>query len=252
MRKLFSRTTLFILCALMLFAALSPAFAQNYGIKAGDSLWAIALRFGVTVHSLQVNNEISGSLIVAGHSLNIPRIHNVQRGESLFLLARNYNTTSEALMEINNMSGHILLAGQRLFIPTGSSAPVAVHQAHRIADVTDEEMVLLARTVYSEARGEPFEGQVAVAAVVLNRVRHPQFPNSISGVIFEPWAFTAVHDGQFWLTPNETAYRAVGEALAGSDPSQGAIFYYNPVTATNRWIRSRSIITKIGRHLFAR
>lgn len=252
MRKLFSRTTLSMLCLFMLVAALSPAFAQSYGIQAGDSLWAIAQRFGVTVHSLQVNNRISGSLIVAGHSLNIPRIHNVQRGESLFLIAREYNTTIEALMEINKMSGHMVLAGQRLFIPTGSSAPVAVPKSNRNANITDEEMVLLARTVYSEARGEPFEGQVAVAAVVLNRVRHPEFPNSISGVIFEPWAFTAVNDGQFWLTPNESAYRAVREALAGSDPSQGAIYYYNPVTATNRWIRARSIITKIGRHVFAR
>lgn len=117
--------------------------------------------------------------------------------------------------------------------------------------ISEQEMELLARAVYSEARGEPFQGQIAIAAVILNRVEHEEFPDSINDVIFEPWAFTAVHDGQFWLTPDDTAYEAVEEALDGHDPSGGAIFYYNPVTATNQWIRSRHIITTIGKHVFA-
>lgn len=117
--------------------------------------------------------------------------------------------------------------------------------------VTDEEYNLLARAVYSEARGEPFQGQVAIAAVILNRVEHEKFPDSISGVIFQPAAFTAVQDGQFWLTPDSTAYAAVEKALAGNDPSGGAVFYYNPTTSSNWWIRSRQIITAIGKHVFA-
>jgi N-acetylmuramoyl-L-alanine amidase len=117
--------------------------------------------------------------------------------------------------------------------------------------VTDEEYNLLARAVYSEARGEPFQGQVAIAAVILNRVEHEKFPDSISGVIFQPAAFTAVQDGQFWLTPDSTAYAAVEKALGGNDPSGGAVFYYNPTTSSNWWIRSRQIITAIGKHVFA-
>ncbi len=117
--------------------------------------------------------------------------------------------------------------------------------------VSQYELDLLARAVYSEARGEPFQGQVAIAAVILNRVEDQRFPNTISGVIFQPWAFMAVHDGQFWLTPDETAYAAVREALKGNDPTGGALYYYNPATATNRWIRSRPIITSIGKHVFA-
>lgn len=117
--------------------------------------------------------------------------------------------------------------------------------------VTSEEIDLLARAVYSEARGESFQGQVAIAAVILNRIDNPDFPDSISAVIFEPWAFTAIHDGQFWLTPDQTAYEAAREALAGNDPTGGAIYYYNPQTATNQWIRSRKIVTKIGKHVFA-
>lgn len=115
----------------------------------------------------------------------------------------------------------------------------------------EKEWELLARAVYSEARGEPEVGQVAVAAVILNRLEDEKFPNTISGVIFQPRAFTAVADGQFWYTPDEKAYEAVEKALIGEDPSNGAIYYYNPATATSRWIFSRPIIKRIGRHLFA-
>ena len=116
---------------------------------------------------------------------------------------------------------------------------------------TGEEIDLLARAVYSEARGEQFQGQVAVAAVIINRIEDPDFPDDVAGVIFEPYAFTAVSDGQFWLEPDENAYRAVEEALEGADPSQGALYYYNPVTATSYWIFTRQTIIQIGRHLFA-
>jgi N-acetylmuramoyl-L-alanine amidase len=115
----------------------------------------------------------------------------------------------------------------------------------------DKERELLARAVYSEARGEIFEGQVAVAAVILNRLEDQAFPNTIAGVIFQPRAFTAVADGQFWYTPNETSFKAVEAALEGKDPSEGALFYYNPVRARSRWIFTRPVIKRIGRHLFA-
>lgn len=116
---------------------------------------------------------------------------------------------------------------------------------------TQKDLDLLARLVYSEARGEPFEGQVAVAAVALNRLKSPLFPNTLEGVIFEPWAFTAVIDGQFWLTPDATAYAAARAALNGWDPTGGALYYWNPVTATSKWVWSRTIIKQIGRHVFA-
>lgn len=114
-----------------------------------------------------------------------------------------------------------------------------------------EEVKLLARAVYSEARGEPYEGQVAVAAVIMNRVRSADFPDSIAGVIFQPRAFTAVDDGQFWLEPNATAYAAVYDALRGWDPTNGALYYFNPDTATSAWIWTRTQTDKIGRHIFA-
>lgn len=128
---------------------------------------------------------------------------------------------------------------------------VETEEVERRYEPDEKEMDLLARAVYSEARGEPEAGQVAVAAVILNRLEDEKFPNTISGVIFQPGAFTAVADGQFWYTPNEKAYEAVEKALVGEDPSDGAVFYYNPATATSRWIFSRPVIKRIGRHLFA-
>lgn len=112
------------------------------------------------------------------------------------------------------------------------------------------DLALLARLISAEARGEPYEGQVAVGAVVLNRVRHPSFPNSISGVIYQPDAFTCLYDGQFNEPVAESAYRAAQDALNGWDPSYGAIYYFNPATATSKWIWSRPLIVTIGRHRF--
>ena len=109
---------------------------------------------------------------------------------------------------------------------------------------------LLARLISAEARGEPYEGHVAVGAVVLNRVKHPSFPNSISGVIYQHEAFTCVYDGQFEQPVAESAYRAARDALNGWDPSYGAIYYFNPSTATSAWIWSRPEIVTIGRHKF--
>jgi len=109
---------------------------------------------------------------------------------------------------------------------------------------------LLARAINGEARGEPYIGQVAVGAVILNRVNHPSFPGTVAGVIYQPGAFTAVSDGQIHAQMEESSIRAAKDALNGWDPSGGAIYYYNPRTATNQWIRTRPVIKTIGKHVF--
>jgi len=111
---------------------------------------------------------------------------------------------------------------------------------------------LMARVISAEAKGEPYIGQVAVGAVILNRVDHPNFPNTIPGVIFEPDAFTAVSTGHIWEPPAASSVRAAQDALAGWDPTGGALFYYNPAKATNWWVAGRRFITQIGRHIFLR
>ena len=114
------------------------------------------------------------------------------------------------------------------------------------------DLLLLARAIHSEARGESYMGQVAVAAVIINRLESPLFPKSIRAIIFQPGAFTAVSDGQFWLEPSALAFKAAKDALEGWDPTNGAIYYYNPKKSTSRWIFSRPIVARIGEHLFAK
>ena len=115
----------------------------------------------------------------------------------------------------------------------------------------ESDVSLLAHCVYGEARGDPYVGKVAVAAVVLNRVRSSSFPNTISGVIYQEGAFTCVSDGQLYLTPDEDAYRAARDALNGWDPTYGCLYYYNPATAVSAWIWSREVRLTIGAHSFA-
>jgi len=116
---------------------------------------------------------------------------------------------------------------------------------------SNSDVYLLARLIHSEARGETYTGQVAVGAVVLNRVKSSSFPNTISGVIYQRNAFTAVSDGQINLTPNQTAIRAAKDAMNGWDPSYGCLYYYNPAIATSKWILSRKVVVTIGNHVFA-
>lgn len=118
------------------------------------------------------------------------------------------------------------------------------------AEYSQRDLQLMANAVYGEARGEPYEGQVAVAAVILNRIEDSKFPNTVSEVIFQERAFTAVADGQIWLTPNERAKEAVLDALNGWDPTENALYYFNPVTATSAWIWTRPQIKTIGKHIF--
>lgn len=134
----------------------------------------------------------------------------------------------------------------------------AVYLGNNTADAEPErtsgDIQLMARAVNGEARGEPYEGQVAVAAVILNRVKHSSFPNSVSGVIYQPGAFTAVSDGQINvpIAENSTVYKACRDALNGWDPTDGAIYYFNPDTATSSWIWSRTFIKQIGKHRFCK
>lgn len=118
------------------------------------------------------------------------------------------------------------------------------------AGYTQNDINLLARIISAESRGESYTGQVAIGAVVLNRVEHPSFPDTIAGVIYQPGAFTAITDGQFNEPVAESSVRAAKEALNGNDPTGGAIYYYNPDKTSNEWIRSRPVIVRIGNHLF--
>ena len=133
------------------------------------------------------------------------------------------------------------IAGNATLAAIGISAPTTAQS---------NDLNLLARIISAEARGEPYSGQVAVGAVVLNRVKHPSFPNTLSGVVYQSGAFTCLQDGQFYTNVSDTAYKAARDALNGWDPSGGAIYYFNPATATSAWIWSRPLLVVIGKHRF--
>lgn len=143
---------------------------------------------------------------------------------------------------------------EALGLPTGNytGGSTSTGGSGSSSSSNSSDVMLLARCIYGEARGEPYAGMVAIGGVILNRVDDPRFPKSISGVIYQPGAFTAVSDGQINLTPSDQAIRAAKDAMAGWDPSCGAVYYYNPATATNQWIRSRPIVTTIGKHVFCK
>ena len=144
----------------------------------------------------------------------------------------------------DGIAGPATLKAMGIFSSSGSSSSGSSSNSSNVN--------LLARLIYGEARGESYTGQVAVGAVVMNRVRSSSFPNSISGVIYQKGAFDVVSDGQINLTPNSTAKKAAQDALNGWDPTYGAIYYFNPATATNKWIWSRPMTVTIGRHRFCK
>lgn len=133
----------------------------------------------------------------------------------------------------------------------GISSSTSSGQSSSNPSYSNSDVYLLARVIYGEARGESYTGQIAVGAVVMNRIKSSSFPNTISAVIYQPYAFTAVLDGQINLTPDSRAISAAKEAMNGYDPTYGALYYYNPSTATSSWIFSRKTTVVIGRHVFA-
>lgn len=147
-------------------------------------------------------------------------------------------------LSVDGIAGPKTLSAMGIQSSSGSSSSSTTNNSSNVA--------LLAKAIYSEARGEPYTGQVAVGAVILNRVKSSKFPNTIAGVIYQNGAFTAVDDGQINLTPNSTARKAAQDALNGWDPTYGAIYYFNPNTATNSWIWSRPVTVVIGKHRFCK
>ncbi len=175
---------------------------------------------------------------------NVDGIYGSQTQEAVKYFQRKNGLT------VDGIAGTKTLQAMGIYNSSGNSSSGSSNNSS--SSTNSNDLNLLSRLVYGEARGEPYTGQVAVAAVVLNRVKSSSFPNTIAGVIYQSGAFDVVADGQINLTPNETAKKAAQDALNGWDPTNGAIYYFNPSTATNKWIWSRPMTVTIGKHRFCK
>ena len=234
------------------------AQAGGYVVKSGDTLFLIAKRYGISVESLKTANSMTSDYLQAGRGLTIPGAssgststgkYTVQSGDTFYLLAVRFGTTIGAIQRANGLSGTMLYTGQQLSIPSsgGQSTPTGISQA---------DLELLARVVSAESAGEPYIGQVAVAATILNRLNDPKYPKTIADVIYQytdgAYQYSPVMDGRINEPASDSAIAAVYDALNGWDPSYGANGFYNPYKTDNPWVLSQPVTTSIGDHVFFR
>jgi len=251
----------------------------SYVVQRGDTLWLIAQRHNTTVNALTLENRLSNpNVIEVGQTLVLPgsdlRIHIVRPGDTLWLISRQYNVTLDALTRQNNIgNANLLLVGTPLVIPNGGVIPVVqtlpvaptptvvtptaaptpiASRSGRVFSAS--ELDLFARIVHAESAGEPYIGQVAVAATILNRIDSSRYPNTMSGVVYQIdsgfYQYSPVLDGRINLPANESARRAVRDAIDGQDPSLGATGFYNPKKTSNVWVRQQQVTTVIADHVF--
>jgi N-acetylmuramoyl-L-alanine amidase len=194
------------------------------------------------LQKLVIASTMALSLFAFTQQSEAASTHSVKAGESFWKIANHYGVSVTSLKSVNNHTSNLIYPGQSLTIPQSISA-------------TDKD--LLARTVHAEAKGESYAGKVAVATVILNRVNHPDFPNTIKGVVYERtsnggYAFSPVQNGAINEPADASSKRAVNEALAFQGQGKGSVYFYNPSKITNDWILSREVTTVIGNHRFAK
>jgi N-acetylmuramoyl-L-alanine amidase len=232
--------------------------AATYTVTAGDTLYSIGKVFNTNYFSIMQSNNLSTSNIYAGQKLNVPGdLYTVKSGDSLYLIAKRYSISLYSLRKANNKWDDTIYPGQRLILPgislnnTASSGT----SSSALISYTASDLDLLARLVTAEAQNQPYEAQVAVASVVVNRVRSSQFPNTISSVVYQVsngyYQFTPVENGWINKTATETARKAAYAALHGSDPSRGALFYFDDSTKS-QWLWSRPITVRIGNMVYTK
>lgn len=238
---------------------------KAYTVKSGDTPFLISQRNGIELWELQNLNHLYSDYIVPGQRIYIPEKspyekYTVQRGDSLFWISNTFNVDIQDIKNLNGLVGNDIYPGMVVHIPKNQRGYQDVSQSGvgMGAYYSQDDRDLLARLIQAEAEGEPYLGKVAVGAVVVNRVNSNKFPNTIKNVIYQVdelgcYQFSPVLDGRLYsVRVSEESLRAANEALSGSDPSGGALFFFNPWKITNRWLLSKPVLRRIGDHVFTK
>ena len=213
----------------------------------------------VTIYNINNNEVISAYALVLKKGSRGEEVKSMQRklknwgyySGSVDGIFGNQTLTAVKYFQRKNGLTADGIVGSKTLSALGMSSSSSSSSSSSTNGYSSNDVYLLAKLIHAEARGESYQGQVAVGAVVLNRVRSSSFPNTISGVIYQKYAFTCVADGQINLEPNETSKKAAKDAMNGWDPTYGCLYYYNPKIATSQWIFSRPTVVTIGNHVFA-
>ena len=245
-----------IICALLLFTA-GQAMAAVHTVSKGESLFLISKWYGTSVEALKAANNLTGDEIRPGQRLTMPsnNTHTVRSGDTLFLIAKQYGTTHQAISAANGLSSSNIYPGQVLRLPANNPSPAApVSRGGSIGSVSAADADLLARIITAEADNQSYQTQVAVGAVVLNRVNSSLFPNTIRGVIYQVdtggrYQFEPVLNGWIDRPASDNARRAAQEALRGTDPTNGALFFWES-WVRNSYLNSRPVATVMGAFTF--
>ncbi len=243
--------------------------STTYTVKSGDSLYLIAQRFGITVNQIRQLNGLSSNTIYVGQTLKVSStgasnpvpapptqqvvyVHSVKWGETLESIGRNYGVTAQAIASANMLTSYTVKSPMALIIPGPTKNHAGLTGLYLKPGMSVADFHRLARMTYAEAGAEPYSGQVAVAAVILNRIASPKFPNTMDGVLKQAWQFEPVSNGYYYnCVPSLSAYKAALDAVNGVDPSRGALFFFNPAKITNQWLLSKPFVYQVGSHAFA-
>lgn len=231
-------------------AGVSASDLTYHTVQKGDTCYKIAQNYGVELSAVLNANGLTAqeiiypgrTIVLDGNAKNTPGANfTVKKGDTLYSIAAAYGTTAQKIRQTNGLSSDRIYVGQNLLVPTAT------------AGLSQDDIWLMAKMIHAEARGESDMGQLAVGAVIMNRMKSDLFPNTMSGVLYQKNQFTAVQDGQFHsLNPDQRAMDAAQKAALGQDPTGGALFYWNPKKANNAWLNQKPILVTIGNHVFAK
>lgn len=225
-----------LICFVVMLTCVCSVFMFGIKLKEDDKIVSTAAKIEAVYSATANTTEVQKKLKQWGYYTGaVDGINGPKTKAAVKKFQKKYGLTQDGIV------GPLTAAKMGLRVSGSSSS----------SNYNSNDRYLLAKVIYAEARGESYTGQVAIGAVVLNRVEDSRFPNTIAGVIYQPWAFTAVNDGQINLEPNQKAYQAADDALNGWDPTYGCVYYYNPATATSKWIFTTKKVTQIGKHVFA-